>query len=67
MHLVINTGEVIDSTQSLVDRSDDAHTWQRMQVGNYEWQFAAGTRDELSDPEGQTSATRSAHSRSAVC
>jgi len=54
------SGNTIDQTPSLVDRSDDSRTWQRIPDGNEEWQFAAGTRDELNDPRGQASATRSA-------
>jgi hypothetical protein len=56
------TGEIIDRTPSLVDRSDDGRTWQRIPDGNNEWQFAAGTRDELNDPNGKASATHSAGS-----
>lgn len=61
------SGEIIDSTPSLVDGSDDGHTWQRIPDGNSEWQFAAGTRGKLNDPDGQAGATRSARSGSAVC
>lgn len=61
------TGGIIDRTPSLVDRSDDGRTWQRIPDGNNEWQFAAGTRDELNDPDGQVSATRSARSGLVQC
>jgi endonuclease YncB( thermonuclease family) len=60
------SGEIIDRTPSLVDRSDDDRTWQRIPDGNDEWQFAAGTRDELNDPGQQASATRSAGAGSAA-
>jgi hypothetical protein len=33
------TGDIQDRTPSLVDRSDDDHTWQRIPDGNNEWQF----------------------------
>lgn len=45
------TGRTIDRTPSLVDRSDDGRTWQRMPDGNKEWQFASGTKDRLNDPD----------------
>ncbi len=62
------SGEIIDRTPSLVDRSDDERTWQRIPDGNDEWQFTAGTRDQLNDPGEQVSSmmTRSATSSSAV-
>jgi endonuclease YncB( thermonuclease family) len=59
-------GDVIDRTPSLVDRSDDGRTWQRIPDGGSEWQFAAGTKEELNDPEGQVKA-RSARSGPAEC
>jgi endonuclease YncB( thermonuclease family) len=60
------SGEMIDRTPSLVDRNDDSRTWQRIPDGNNEWQFAAGTRDELNDPGEQAGATYSARSGSTV-
>jgi len=60
------SGDIVDRTPSLVDSSDDSRTWQRIPDGNDEWQFAAGTRDELNDPDKQAGATRSARSISAV-
>jgi endonuclease YncB( thermonuclease family) len=60
--LVNGSGETIDQTPSLVDRSDDGRTWQRIPDGNDEWRFVAGTRGELNDPSEQGSATRSAGS-----
>ena len=60
-------GKIIDRTPSLVDRSDDGHTWQRIPDGNIEWQFAAGTRNELNDPDEQASAARSARSGLVHC
>ena len=45
------TGEVMDRTPSLIDRSDDGRTWQRMPDGNNEWQFAANTKGRLNDPD----------------
>ncbi len=61
------SGEVIDRTPSLVDRSDDWRTWQRIPDGYNEWQFAAGTNEELNDPDEQAGSTRSARSGSAAC
>ena len=46
-----DTGRTIDRTPSLVDRSDDGRTWQRMPDGNNEWQFDSGTKDSLNDPD----------------
>jgi endonuclease YncB( thermonuclease family) len=62
------SGEIIDRTPSLVDRSDDERTWQRIPDGNDEWQFTAGTRDQLNDPGEQVGSmmTRSATSSSVV-
>ena len=36
-------GDILDRTPSLVDRSDDDHTWQRIPDGNNEWQFLENT------------------------
>lgn len=60
------SGEIIDSTPSLVDRSDDMRTWQRIPDGNNEWQFVAGTRDELNDPYEQANTPRGARTNSPV-
>jgi endonuclease YncB( thermonuclease family) len=60
------SGEVIDRTPSLVDKSDDGQTWQRMPDGNIEWQFAEGTRDALNDPDAQASSTYTARAGSAA-
>ncbi len=60
-------GRIMDSTPSLVDLSDDDSTWQRMPDGSSKWEFAPETRDNLNDPEGQASATRTAHSGSVSC
>ena len=61
------SGDIIDRTPSLVDRSDDGRTWQRIPDGGNEWQFAAGTKGELNDPDGQAGATRSARSDLVEC
>jgi hypothetical protein len=60
------SGDIIDRTPSIVDRSDDDRTWQRIPDGNSEWQFATGTRDELNDPDRQGSASYSTRSGSIV-
>ena len=45
-----SSGEVIDSTPSLVDGNDDGHTWQRVPDGNDEWEFLDESRGDLNDP-----------------
>jgi Lamin Tail Domain len=51
------TGNIIDMTPSLVDRSDDERTWQRVPDGNNEWQFVEDTRGNLNDPDSGSSTT----------
>src|SRR5829696_5951365 len=41
--LTNTAGDILDRTPSLVDRSDDDRTWQRIPDGNNEWQFLEGT------------------------
>jgi hypothetical protein len=71
--LTDGSGEVIDRTPSLIDRSDDGRTWQRIPDGNNEWKFATGTQGVLNDPdklnevEEQANATHSARSGSMKC
>ena len=43
-------GDILDRTPSLVDRSDDDRTWQRIPDGNNEWQFVEGTKGK---PNGE--------------
>jgi endonuclease YncB( thermonuclease family) len=45
------TGDIQDRTPSLVDKSDDDRTWQRIPDGNNEWQFVEDTLDNLNDPD----------------
>jgi endonuclease YncB( thermonuclease family) len=45
------TGDIQDRTPSLVDRSDDDGTWQRIPDGNNEWQFVEDTQGDLNDPD----------------
>ena len=45
------TGDIQDRTPSLVDRSDDDRTWQRIPDGNNEWQFVENTQGNLNDPD----------------
>ena len=45
------TGDIKDRTPSLVDRSDDDRTWQRIPDGNNEWQFVEDTQGSLNDPD----------------
>jgi endonuclease YncB( thermonuclease family) len=44
------TGDIKDRTPSLVDRSDDDRTWQRIPDGNNEWQFVENTQGNPNDP-----------------
>jgi endonuclease YncB( thermonuclease family) len=43
------TGDIHDRTPSLVDRSDDDRTWQRIPDGNNEWQFVENTQGNPND------------------
>ena len=45
------TGDIQDRTPSLVDRSDDDRTWQRIPDGNNEWQFLENTQGNLNSPD----------------
>ena len=45
------TGNIQDRTPSLVDRSDDDRTWQRVPDGNNEWQFLENTQGDLNAPD----------------
>jgi hypothetical protein len=51
------TDDIQDRTPSLVDRSDDDRTWQRVPDGNNEWQFLENTQGDLNAPD--TSSTSS--------
>jgi endonuclease YncB( thermonuclease family) len=56
--LANTTGEIIlDRTPSLVDRSDDDRTWQRIPDGNNEWQFVEGTGGNANDEPDTPSTT----------
>src|ERR687891_1426717 len=46
------TGDIQDRTPSLVDRSDDDRTWQRIPDGNNEWQFVEGTEGNANGDDG---------------
>src|SRR5918994_2222121 len=43
------TGDIQDRTPSLVDKSDDDRTWQRIPDGNNEWQFVENTQSNAND------------------
>jgi endonuclease YncB( thermonuclease family) len=60
------TGNMKDRTPSLVDRSDDERTWQRIPDGNNEWQFVEDTRGNLNDPDSRSTTYDSAYSGSDV-
>src|SRR5918995_2180572 len=51
------TGDIHDRTPSLVDRSDDDRTWQRVPDGNNEWQFVEGTEGNSNGDDGDDSDT----------
>ena len=51
------TGDIQDRTPSLVDRSDDDHTWQRIPDGNNEWQFVQNTEGNPNDDDSDTRST----------
>ena len=55
--LTNGTGDILDRTPSLVDRSDDAHTWQRTPDGNNEWQFVENTEGNSNDDSDTSSTT----------
>ena len=58
--LTNTAGDILDRTPSLVDRSDDDRTWQRIPDGNNEWQFLEGTEgNSNSDDSGDDSDTSS--------
>ena len=60
------TGDIQDRTPSLVDKSDDDRTWQRIPDGNNEWQFVEDTLDNLNDPDTLSTILDSAYSGSDV-
>ena len=51
------TGDIMDRTPSLVDRSDDDRTWQRIPDGNNEWQFVQNTEGNPNDDDSDTRST----------
>ena len=51
------TGDILDRTPSLVDRSDDDHTWQRIPDGNNEWKFVENTEGNSNDDSDTSSTT----------
>jgi endonuclease YncB( thermonuclease family) len=55
--LTNGTGDILDRTPSIVDRSDDGHTWQRIPDGNNEWQFVEGTEGNSNDDSDTSSTT----------
>ena len=54
------TGDIQDRTPSLVDRSDDDRTWQRIPDGNNEWQFVENTQGDLNAPDTSSTTIDSA-------
>src|SRR5215217_4295402 len=61
------TGDIQDRTPSLVDRSDDDHTWQRIPDGNNEWQFVQDTEGNPNDdPDTRSTILDSVYSGSDV-
>lgn len=59
--LVDTSGRTVDSTPSLLDRRDDARSWQRIPDGSSTWRFTTATQGEPNDPATyQKDAERSA-------
>jgi len=58
--LANTSGNIQDRTPSLVDRSDDDRTWQRIPDGNNEWQFVENTQGDLNDPDTSSTTIDSA-------
>ena len=50
-------GYIQDRTPSLIDRSDDDRTWQRVPDGNNEWQFVEGTEGNSNGDDSDTLST----------
>lgn len=48
--LVDGSGQVMDRTSTLVDRSDDPRTWQRVPDGGSKWRFVEETKGAPNDP-----------------
>ena len=60
------TGNILDRTPTLVDRSHDERTWQRIPDGSNEWQFVEGTPSNLNDPNSRSTTYNSGYSGSNV-
>ncbi|MDQ3851528.1 MAG: lamin tail domain-containing protein [Thermoproteota archaeon] len=50
-------GDILDRTPSLIDRSDDDRTWQRVPDGNNEWQFVENTKGNSNGDDSDTGIT----------
>lgn len=48
--LIDASGRTIDRTPSLLDRRDDARSWQRIPDGSSTWRFVQSTQGEPNDP-----------------
>lgn len=48
--LTDSSGQVVDRTSSLVDRSDNSRTWQRIPDGSTYWKFVEETKGAANDP-----------------
>jgi endonuclease YncB( thermonuclease family) len=57
--LTDTAGDIHDRTPSLVDRSDDDRTWQRIPDGNNEWQFVENTQGNANGDDGDDPDTSS--------
>ena len=65
--LVDSAGQAVDRTPSLVDRSDDSRTWQRIPDGGSQWKFVEGSKGKPNDPStyrGKSSGSESNQSQS---
>lgn len=60
------SGQVVDRTPSLVDRSDSGLTWQRMPDGGSQWKLVEGTQGTWNDPASRSSSSSQSSSSSAA-
>jgi hypothetical protein len=66
LKLIDTAGRTIDATPSLLDRSDDRRSWQRMPDGSSTWRFMAATQGGPNDPDSYQKSTPAASVASAT-
>lgn len=57
LSLVDGSGRVVDKTPSLVDRSNDSRTWQRLPDGGSKWEFKEQTQGASNSPAVKPAST----------